>query len=284
MALVNALHPNQSDTKEECSICEAFMQSEEDLVTTSCRHTFHRVCAEKRVNENNRSDCRVCRAPDALSNALRLGTCTQGTCSICEMTFNPKPDLVITSCGHRFHRTCAENRVNERNRPECRACQTPMALTDALVSNQSSIGEECSICETVMRAEEDLVTTSCRHTFHRKCAEARLKEKNRSDCRLCQKPDAIANALHPNEASIEGECLICEDPLNHLVTTSCRHTFHHVCARKRLNRDKMTDCHVCHKVGALAEALSEKPKTTAPSDARRTSMETQPEQNVSVAC
>jgi hypothetical protein len=284
MALVDALHSNQSDKEEECSICEAPMQAEEDLVTTSCRHTFHRVCAEKRMNENNRSDCRVCRTPDALANLLRAEIYTQGTCSICEMAFNQKPDLVITSCGHTFHRTCAENRVNERNRPECRACQKSMALADALVSNQPNIGEECSICETAMQAEEDLMTTSCRHSFHRVCAEKRMNENNRSDCRVCRTTDAIADALHPNEPSIEGECLICDDPLNHLVTTSCRHTFHHVCARKRINRDKMTDCHVCHKVGALAEALSGKPTASMPRGAERTSMETQPKPTVSVAC
>lgn len=257
------------------------MQSEDDLVITSCRHKFHRRCAEKRVNQTNKTDCRVCHAPDALTDALQREADIEGKCSICGMSLDEKPNLITTSCQHTFHLSCAENRVYQRNRPECRVCNKLMALADALNHSRPKPGQECSICERPTEEEEELIVTSCHHTFHRTCAENRLNEKNKSDCRACQKPNAIADALRPTTVNIEGECSICEDPLNHLLITSCRHSFHHACVRKLVNKEKKTDCHVCYRPGVLAEALSRKPNLPTSSSAPNILIENQTEQNVS---
>ena len=257
------------------------MNSEDDLVVTSCRHKFHRQCAENRINQTNKTDCRVCRAHDALTEALQREADVEGKCSICGMILDKKPSLITTSCQHTFHLTCAEKRVYERNRPECRVCNKSMALADALTHSKPKPGQECSICEKATDEEEELIVTICRHTFHRTCAENRLNEKNRSDCRACQTPHAIADALHPPAMNIEGECLICEDPLNHLLITNCRHSFHHGCVRRLVNQEKKTDCHVCYKSGALAEALNKKTDMPISSGAPNTSIENQFEQNVS---
>ncbi|CAF1104234.1 unnamed protein product [Adineta ricciae] len=265
---------------EECAICEDPIDPKDDLVITSCCHKFHRQCAENRVNQTNKTDCRICKAPDALTDALQRQADIQGRCSICNVILNEKPNLITTSCQHTFHLICAEKRVYERNRPECRVCNKSMALADALTQSKPKPGQECSICEKPTEEEEDLIVTGCRHTFHRICAENRLNERNKSDCRACQKPHAIADALHPPAISTEGECSICEDPLNHLLVTNCRHSFHHGCVRKLVNQEKKTDCHVCYKPGALAEALNKKPDIPISSSAHNTSIENQSEQNL----
>ena len=275
-ALADALLPKTPIIEGECKICEKAFKLEEDLVTTSCNHTFHRACAENRLNKKNKSDCRVCEKPLALLDALRSSeNIIENMCSICSTAFDPKPDLVTTSCQHTFHRTCAKNRVEEKNKSDCRICQKPSALAEALGPNEPIIEDECIICEKVFKLEEDVLITSCRHTFHRACAENRLNKTNKSDCRVCQRPAALADALLPNQPTVERECLICEEPLNHLVTTSCHHTFHRACARNRLDEEKQTDCHVCHKDAALANALRGNTIVSTRDDTQRISIQTQ---------
>lgn len=267
---------------EECSICEEQFNDNDDLVTTTCNHKFHRTCAEKRVKNRNKSDCRVCKQPSALVDALRPNeTNIRDRCSICKEAFNPKLELVTTSCHHTFHRTCAKNRLEKRNKSDCRVCKQPSALADALLPYEPSVGEECSICEEVLKPEEDLVITSCRHTFHRNCAENRVKTQNRSDCRVCKKPSVVEAALLPNQCITESECSICEEPLDYLVTTSCRHTFHRACVKKCLNEDNQTDCYVCHKQAALVDALQESTTMSKRDDTQQISIQTQSIQNVS---
>jgi hypothetical protein len=268
--------------EKECSICENFFVEEDDLVTTSCHHIFHRTCAENRIKEKNKSDCRVCQKPSALADALHSNeNVIKNECSICKEGFDPKPDFITTSCQHKFHRTCAESRVKEKNKSDCRVCRKSSALADALLPNEPISGGECSICEATLEAEEDLIVTNCRHTFHRTCAENRLNKKNKSECRVCQRPGALADALLPNQSTIEGECSICEEPLDHLVTTSCCHTFHRACAQKLLNEEHQTDCHVCLKKAALVDALRENIKTSTRDSLQPISKQIQPQQNVS---
>ncbi|CAF3364570.1 unnamed protein product [Rotaria sp. Silwood2] len=119
-------------------------------------------------------------------------------CPICEENLQQKEDSITTSCGHKFHRQCAEKRLRETNKSDCRVCQRPSALQDALRINEDIIENECPICEENLQKNEDLLTTSCGHVFHRQCAEERLRETNKSDCRLCQEPFALLDALRLN--------------------------------------------------------------------------------------
>ena len=56
---------------DQCSICRTSLNSKEfDEITTSCGHTFHRECAQKRLDRYNKTDCQVCRRDRALGDAL----------------------------------------------------------------------------------------------------------------------------------------------------------------------------------------------------------------------
>ncbi|CAF1612005.1 unnamed protein product, partial [Adineta ricciae] len=56
---------------KQCSICRSPLNTGElDEITTSCGHTFHRKCAQKRLDRYNKTDCQVCRRERALGDAL----------------------------------------------------------------------------------------------------------------------------------------------------------------------------------------------------------------------
>jgi hypothetical protein len=57
---------------------------------------------------------------------------------------------------------------------------------------------ECSICEEEWNWKDDIITTKCNHTFHRRCAQDRLDKKNKTDCRFCHQPSAFNNILFRN--------------------------------------------------------------------------------------
>jgi hypothetical protein len=65
----------------------------------------------------------------------------------------------------------------------------------------SSNEDECSICESELQTNDEKVTTECGHTFHRKCAQIRLEQKHKSDCRQCGKQSALAKALTQHHES-----------------------------------------------------------------------------------
>jgi hypothetical protein len=62
---------SSAPTEDECSICEYLLKYNEETVTTDCDHTFHLVCAQKRVDEKHKNDCRTCGKKLALANALK---------------------------------------------------------------------------------------------------------------------------------------------------------------------------------------------------------------------
>jgi hypothetical protein len=70
-----------------------------------------------------------------------------------------------------------------------------LAMSTTLLEN------ECSICELPFRTAEVTVTTECGHTFHRTCAQTRLDEKHKSDCRTCGKLLALTNALAEHQTT-----------------------------------------------------------------------------------
>jgi hypothetical protein len=62
---------SSAPTEDECSICEYLLKYNEETVKTDCDHTFHLVCAQKRVDEKHKNDCRTCGKKLALANALK---------------------------------------------------------------------------------------------------------------------------------------------------------------------------------------------------------------------
>ncbi|CAM2729616.1 unnamed protein product, partial [Rotaria socialis] len=183
----------------ECLICERELDKADDLVTTDCDHTFHRQCAQERLDTKNRTDCRACGQVSALGDALaRPKIVSEGECSICESLWTLEDDLVTTECDHTFHYACAQDRLNKTNKTDCRSCHQESALGNALALKNLTKQGECSICELEWNWKDDVVTTICKHTFHRHCAQERLDERNRADCRSCGKESALRDALSKN--------------------------------------------------------------------------------------
>ncbi len=57
-------------TAEKCSICSKALDKKHNKVTTKCGHTFHRVCAQNRLDKHKKANCQVCRQKLALADAL----------------------------------------------------------------------------------------------------------------------------------------------------------------------------------------------------------------------
>ncbi|CAF3387332.1 unnamed protein product, partial [Rotaria sp. Silwood2] len=186
-------------TLKECSICENKLNETDDLVITDCNHIFHRNCAQERLNMKKKSDCHFCHQESALGNALsRLQINKEGECSICESLWNSADDLVTTDCHHTFHYICAQDRLNKRGRTDCHVCHKDSALGNALCLKDLTRKKECSICENSCNKNDDIVTTSCNHTFHRSCAQDRLNKRGRTDCHFCHRESALGNILSRN--------------------------------------------------------------------------------------
>ncbi|CAF1243474.1 unnamed protein product [Rotaria sordida] len=65
----------------------------------------------------------------------------------------------------------------------------------------SFVTAECPICEEPLGKNDEVVITECGHTFHRACAQERVNKKKKTDCRVCQKESALANALYQNQTT-----------------------------------------------------------------------------------
>lgn len=59
-ALDKALDQDITITDVQCSICENYLDRQDDVVTIACDHKCHRTCAESRPNTRHRRDCRIC--------------------------------------------------------------------------------------------------------------------------------------------------------------------------------------------------------------------------------
>jgi hypothetical protein len=63
-----------SSVDKKCSICQTSLgNSRKPEVKLSCKHTFHRECANLRFNNGKSKDCPICREDSALEDALRDG-------------------------------------------------------------------------------------------------------------------------------------------------------------------------------------------------------------------
>lgn len=179
-------------------------------------------------------------------------------CSICARPLNKNDKVIITDCQHAFHRSCAQDRVDEKNRTDCYTCEKPLAIADTLEHDESTGNEECKICEEPMNESDDILVTECNHVFHRTCAQQRMNKSKRTDCRVCDKASAIGDALLRDILKTNNECKICEKPLNKnedILITDCQHAFHVICAQDRVNRTKRIDCRKCNKPSAIGLAL-----------------------------
>lgn len=171
-----------------------------------------------------------------------------GECSICESVIFANEKMLTTSCQHDFHRTCAVERMEKKNRTDCYKCAKPSGITDALKHEQSAIDTECKICESLLDRDDDTITTSCQHVFHRSCALERVNKKRQTKCRKCGEASAIVNALLHDILPSNSECKICEKTLDNsddILITDCRHAFHRSCAEERAKTRDRTDCHRC---------------------------------------
>ncbi|CAF1126012.1 unnamed protein product [Didymodactylos carnosus] len=181
-----------SSKRFDCEICEKQLSENDDTLTTDCRHIYHRHCAQKRLDEMQRSDCRKCGKESAVGDALARAN---KECNICEKIMNDDDALVTTDCQHTFHIHCAQKRLDELRRSECRKCGKKSALGDALEQLNAILEGECKICEKQLGRKDDTLTTDCQHIFHMNCAQNRLDDVKKSDCRECGKESAISNAL-----------------------------------------------------------------------------------------
>jgi hypothetical protein len=60
----------------------------------------------------------------------------------------------------------------------------------------SSVDKKCSICQTSLdNTRKPEVKLSCKHRFHRDCANKRLNNGASKDCPTCRKTSALENAL-----------------------------------------------------------------------------------------
>ncbi len=82
-------------TENECSICELSLRTTEVKVTTECGHTFHRQCAQKRLDKRGKGDCRICKKPSALANALRQSKTTTTTEQLASHGSKPIPSVCL---------------------------------------------------------------------------------------------------------------------------------------------------------------------------------------------
>ncbi|CAF1051281.1 unnamed protein product [Rotaria sp. Silwood1] len=166
-----------------CSICENELNETDDLVTTNSNYRCHRRCAQN----------------SALGDALaRLKFVNEGECSICESLWTSEDDLVITDCNHTFHYICAQDRLDKKGRTDCHFCHQDSALGNALSLKNLAKRGECSICENEWNWNDDIITTSCNHTFHRSCAQDRFDRRGRTDCHFCHQDSNLGIILSRN--------------------------------------------------------------------------------------
>lgn len=189
-----------------------------------------------------------------------------GECSICESVIYAHEKILTTDCQHDFHRACAVERMETKNRTDCYQCAKPSAIADALEHEQSTIDTECKICENPLNKNDDIITTNCQHVFHRSCALERMNKKRQTKCRKCGKASAIVDALLREILPSNSECKICEKALDSsdgILITDCRHAFHRSCAEERAKTRSRTDCHRCGHPSVI-EMMSERNSTLQP--------------------
>ncbi len=67
----------------------------------------------------------------------------RGKCSICQKPLdNPNKREVTTSCGHTFHRECAQQRMVKGKSNDCPTCRKTSAIAEALTGETTSTNKQ----------------------------------------------------------------------------------------------------------------------------------------------
>ncbi|XP_073667872.1 E3 ubiquitin-protein ligase TRIM21-like isoform X5 [Paramisgurnus dabryanus] len=225
--------------------------------------------------------------------ATAADTASQLQCSMCE---NLTEDLVTLSCEHTFCRSCLKQLTNVSD-PQCPQCsQAPkreemddlshyntderasgLIADTIMMATAADITShlQCSMCKNLT---EDLVTTSCGHTFCESCLNQRV---NMSDpqcpqCHQAPKRAAMddlshintgerASGLTANTEKLQSQklksakvtkaakivshhqCSMCGNLTEDSVTESCGHTFCKSCLYQQVDNRGDQECPLCHE-------------------------------------
>jgi transcription elongation factor Elf1 len=120
---------------------------------------------------------------------------------ICGKSLGEKDDLIMTRCGHIYHRICAQDRHDNRQKTDCRVCGKESAFGEALDRDMGMTEAQCSICGKSLNMKDDLTTTACGHTCHRTYAEYRPNTMHTIDCRVCYKDSVPEEMLDQDTKS-----------------------------------------------------------------------------------
>ncbi|CAF3896099.1 unnamed protein product [Rotaria magnacalcarata] len=112
-------------TVKECSICETPLGNiKKKVVTTNCGHTFHRDCAQERLDKRHKGDCRVCHQTSALTDALRIDQVTP----IRRQNDSTNSDEETADAYSKLKNEdwkCKCSVRNKASRDKCMSCQQP---------------------------------------------------------------------------------------------------------------------------------------------------------------
>jgi hypothetical protein len=82
---------------KDCFICENELRETDDVVITDCNHTFHRNCAQERLDTRQKSNCPICQEDLAVIKALSRDVTTNITKSM-EERDEPQEDVRCFFC------------------------------------------------------------------------------------------------------------------------------------------------------------------------------------------
>jgi hypothetical protein len=65
-------------------------------------------------------------------NKKQMFSMINNECSICEYELKDTDNVIITDCNHKFHRNCAQQRLDTKNKSHCPICKQDLAVANAL--------------------------------------------------------------------------------------------------------------------------------------------------------
>lgn len=96
-----------STARKKCAICQKSLTEDKKLeVILSCKHTFHRECAKRWLNDSKKSECPKCGQRDALAQAIKGGAMVDER----QVNLNMLYLLFRTEQIERFHLVSIEKR------------------------------------------------------------------------------------------------------------------------------------------------------------------------------
>ena len=181
----------------QCLICmHSVPEDSKDKIETSCHHEFCRDCLldwwtnkKKETEEGGwefMPQCPKCKTYQSLDLYEKA--------KICPICLDNK-ELVTTNCKHKFCKDCFGKWIKINNNcPYCRR-EEPTLIEDVQNVKQSfprreiagsSNEEVCPICLVGIGSSE-LITTACRHKFHKECLNKWVEVSPHENCPVCRK-------------------------------------------------------------------------------------------------